>query len=489
MKRIFQFFILLLIILQISCTKKKGDPTSDPTADQKASLVILYTNDEHGWMEADDTFGGAAGMFELWKTREGYNSADSFLVVSGGDMWTGPAISTWFQGESMIEVMNKMEYDVATIGNHEFDFTIDGLIKNKQLLEFPLIAANIRTKSSGSIPYFAVPYVIENADGIKVAFIGLASRSTPYTTFPAFVADYEFTSYEGALNEYVPAVKLQGAEVIIVVGHIGEDEMTLLAPLAKSLGVTLITGGHTHQKVSKSLDGVALIESGSGLKNYCKVVIEYDKSTKVSTVLSNEIVSNPPIASINNEVQTIVEKWQLKAEEDLSMVIGYCSQTINKSSPAMMNMVADSWLFAYPEADISMTNSGGIRQDIMPGDITLATIVGLLPFTNTLYEVELTGTQVIDCIGNLVIGGMTTIGGYRLANGTPIEANTIYKVLTTDYLYSLPYNNGPSKFAQYDPDPYNTSILYMQPTVDWIISKNTSAQNPLNNYLDPTPRR
>lgn len=489
MKRIFQLFLLLLIIFQISCSKKTGEPNSDPTAAQKASLVILYTNDEHGWMEADNTFGGAAGMFELWKTREGYNSADSFLVVSGGDMWTGPAISTWFQGESMIEVMNKMEYDVATIGNHEFDFTIDGLIKNKQLLEFPLIAANIRTKSSGSIPYFAVPYVIENADGIKVAFIGLASRSTPYTTFPAFVADYEFTSYEGALNEYVPAVKLQGAEVIIVVGHIGEDEMTLLAPLAKSLGVTLITGGHTHQKASKSLDGVALIESGSGLKNYCKVVIEYDKSTKVSTVLSNEIVSNPPIASINNEVQTIVEKWQLKAEEDLSMVIGYCSQTINKSSPAMMNMVADSWLFAYPEADISMTNSGGIRQDIMPGDITLATIVGLLPFTNTLYEVELTGTQVIDCIGNLVIGGMTTIGGYRLANGTPIEANTIYKVLTTDYLYSLPYNNGPSKFAQYDPDPYNTSILYMQPTVDWIISKNTSAQNPLNNYLDPTPRR
>ncbi|MBU1014607.1 MAG: bifunctional metallophosphatase/5'-nucleotidase [Bacteroidetes bacterium] len=489
MKRISQLFILLLIIFQISCSKKAGEPTTDPTVDQKASLVILYTNDEHGWMEADNTFGGAAGMFELWKTREGYNSADSFLVVSGGDMWTGPAISTWFQGESMIEVMNKMEYDVATIGNHEFDFTIEGLLKNKQLLEFHLIAANIRTKSTGEIPSFALPYVIENADGVKVAFIGLASRSTPYTTFPAFVADYEFTAYEDALNEYVPAAKLQGAEVIIVVGHIGEDEMTQLAPLAKSLGVILITGGHTHQKVSKSLDGVTLIQSGSGLKNYCKVVIEYDKSRKISKVLSNEIVNNPSVVRSVNEVQTIVDKWQLKTEEDLAMVIGYCSQKIYKSSPEMMNMVADSWLYAYPKADISMTNSGGIRQDIMPGDIKLETIVGLLPFTNTLIELELTGTQVIDCIGNLVIGGMTTVGGYRLADGSPIEANTIYSVLTTDYLYSLPYNNGPSKFAQYDSDPYNTSILYMQPTVDWIISKNSNAQNPINNYLDPIPRR
>lgn len=488
MKYLFKLSFILAFFFLFSCNNKDKLSTKNQESNLK-SLVILYTNDEHGWMEADDTFGGAAGMFELWKTREGYNSADSFLVVSGGDMWTGPAISTWFQGESMIEVMNKMEYDVATIGNHEFDFTIEGLNKNKQLLEFPLIAANIRTKSTSAIPSFAVPYVIENADGVKVAFIGLASRSTPYTTFPAFVADYEFTAYEDALNEYVPAAKLQGAEVIIVVGHIGDDEMTQLAPLAKSLGVTLITGGHTHQKVSKSINGVALIESGSGLKNYCKVVIEYDKSTKVASVLSNEIVSNPPVASINNGVQTIVQKWQLKAEEDLAMVIGYCASKIDKDSDQMKNMVTDSWLFAYPEADISMTNSGGIRQDIMPGDITLATIVGLLPFTNTLIELELTGTQVIDCIGNLVIGGMTTVGGYKLANGSPIEANTIYSVLTTDYLYSLPYNNGPSKFAQYDSDPYNTSILYMQPTVDWIISKNTSGQNPINNYLDPVPRR
>lgn len=484
MKNLFKSLFILAFVFLFSCNNKDRLSKKNQESNLK-SLVVLYTNDEHGWMEADDTFGGAAGMFDLWKTREGYNSADSFLVVSGGDMWTGPAISTWFQGESMVEVMNKMEYDVATIGNHEFDFTIEGLNKNKQLLEFPLIAANIRTKSTGEIPAFAQPYVIENADGVKVAFIGLASTSTPYTTFPAFVTDYEFIAYETALNEYVPIAKSQGAEVIIVVGHIGDNEMTQLAPLAKSLGVTLITGGHTHQKVSKDVDGVALIESGSGLRNYCKVVIEYDKSTQIASVLSNEIVNNPAGNSANNEVKTVVAKWQQKAEEDLAMNIGYCSAKIDKNSAEMMNMVTDSWLFAYPEADISMTNSGGIRQDIMPGDITLGTIVGLLPFTNTLYELELTGTQVIDCIGNLVIGGMTTVGGYRLANGTPIEANTVYKVLTTDYLYSQPN----SKFAQYDTEPYNTSILYMQPTVDWIISKNTNAQNPINNYLDPISRR
>ena len=151
----------------------------------------------------------------------------------------------------------------------------------------------------------------------------------------------------------------------------------------------------------------------------------------------------------------------------------------------MGNLVTDSWLYAYPNADISMTNGGGIRQNIYQGDITLESIVGVLPFLNTLYELELTGTEVIDCIGNYLIGGMTTIGGFYLSDGTPIEPDSVYAVLTTDYLYSLEN----SKFAKYDPNPYNTSIIYMQPTVDWIRSKNTNAQNPINNYLDSTPRR
>lgn len=467
MKNLLKLLFVLFIITISSCNNKKPI-SNNPNEPNVESIVILYTNDEHGWLESDDTFGGAAGMYELWKTREGYNGADSFLIVSGGDMWTGPAISTWFQGESMIEVMNKMEYDVATIGNHEFDFKIEGLENNISGMNFPLIAANIRSKSTGEVASFTQPYVIKNVSGLKIAFIGLASESTPHSTFPTFVEDYDFTPYEDAIVEYVPVVKDLGAKIIIVVGHIGQGEMNQLAPVANSLGVSVITGGHSHQKVNTSVSGVRLIEVGSGLRNYGKVVINYNKTDQTTNIITAEIVENPPVTLVTNEVQSIVEKWQAKAEEDLAMVIGYCDEEIRSNSTEMVNMVTDSWLFAYPQGQISMTNSGGIRQHILPGDITLSTIVGLLPFTNTIYELELTGSQVIDCLGNLVIGGMTAVGGgYYLSDGSPIEANTVYSVLTTDYLYTQPN----SKFAQYDPTPYNTSISYMQPTVDWIISK------------------
>jgi 5'-nucleotidase / UDP-sugar diphosphatase len=488
MKKILYFSLIFLLSLQISCTKKAGtstdDPTNPPTADEKTSLVLLYTNDEHGWLEADDTFGGAAGLYNMWETKEGYNGADSFLIVSGGDMWTGPAISTWFQGESMVEVMNAMEYDASTIGNHEFDFKVEGLENNKQRLDFPMLASNIRNKSNGEIPSFASPYKIINSSGVKVAIIGLSSVNTPSLTLPVAVKDYDFIPYEDAIVEYVPVVKDLGAEIIIIVGHIGETEMTNLAPVASSLGVSVITGGHTHRYVSKMVNGVFLIEVGSNMKSYGKVVIEYNKTAKQTKILSAETVTNPP-NTVNNKIQTIVNKWKSKVEEDLNIVIGYCSDQINSNSPEMHNMITDSWLEAYPQAQIAMTNDGGIRQNIITGEITLSTIIGVLPFTNTIYEIELTGTQVIDCIGNLIVGGMTTLGGYTLLDGSPIEANTVYSVLTTDYLYTQPN----SKFAQYDPEPYNTSILYMQPTVDWILSKNTTIQNPINNYLDYTARK
>ena len=153
----------------------------------------------------------------------------------------------------------------------------------------------------------------------------------------------------------------------------------------------------------------------------------------------------------------------------------------------MHNMVVDSWLYNYPDADIAMTNDGGIRQSIPAGNISKETIIGVLPFQNYIIELQLTGSEVIDCSGYniIIVGGMTTVGGYFLSDGTEIDAGTTYSVLTTDYLYArddLPFN-------QYDPNPYYTSMNYHQPTIDWITSLNTSPSNPLDSYLDNTSRR
>jgi len=480
-KRLWFIWICLFYLLFAACDENLNitEPNKEGTR-----IVILYTNDEHGWMEATESSGGAAGLMGLWREQEGYSENGPYLILSGGDMWTGPAISTWFKGESMVDVMNGMQYDAAAIGNHEFDFKIEGLEDRIDESNFPLLSANIREKGTGLIPDFAIPYALKEIDGVMIGLIGLTTTSTPLTTFPTHVTDYDFISYNTALNEIVPQAKEDGAELLIILGHICGNEMRALKQTAIQLGISVIGGGHCNELISSLEDGIAFIQGGSHMQNYAKVEIWFDDiNNKVNAMIPS--VHNNTGGDPDPQIESIVSFWETQMNVSLSEVIGYANPEIGRRSDEMYNMITDSWLITLPSADVSLTNTGGIRQSIPSGEITLATIVGLLPFENTIVQLELTGQQLVDGIDDLVMGGMTTINGYRLSDGTTIQMNTTYNVLTTDYLYARPDYS----FQYNDPDPYLTAIHYRQPVIDWIRSLDTSPNNPLNNYLDYNPRR
>ena len=476
---------LLIFVLMIlsACEKNETNSNSEGITDSLIQITVLYTNDEHGWFQETSNTNGAAGLTGLWKNKEGYDGSDKFLVLSGGDMWTGAAASTWFQGESMVEVMNAMEYDAAAIGNHEFDFTVSVLNQRLEEMDFPLLSANIIEKESGEIPEFAQPYIIKNVDGIQVGIIGLSSTSTPYTTFPAYVEDYEFISYTEALNEYAPKAVADGAEVLILISHLCVSELKDIADVAKSNGIYIMGAGHCHEVTAQNYNDVIIIGAGDYMEGYVKLDFNYNFTKDVLQDLNYETVYNDD-NNIDDDVKTIVDYWIEQTDAVLSEVLGYASEDISRSSVEMYNLVCDSWFYTFPDADITITNTGGIRQDIFAGDVKLETIVGLLPFENTIVELELTGLEVKNCIDGLIFGGMTTAGGYFLSDGSPIDDRAVYTVLTTDYLYS----QSSLSFAQYDHTPYYTSVHYRQPLVDWLKSLNTSISDPLNNYLDSESR-
>jgi 5'-nucleotidase/UDP-sugar diphosphatase len=501
--------ILILVLILTACVKDQPtvtaptelEPTDTPpsitTAAEPAPptpttatlrhLTILYTNDEHGWMEATEESGGAAGLMGLWREQEGYTDSGPFLILSGGDMWTGPAISTWFDGESMAEVMNAIGYDAAAIGNHEFDFGLAELRERAAQSEFPFLSANIRDKETGALVDISLPYVIQDVNGVQVGLIGLTTIETPQTTMPDNVAAFDFIPYQEALEEVVPLAREEGAELLVVVGHICADELRELAPTAAALGVAVVTGGHCNERMSTVVDGVALIEGGAHMEAYAKVDLTFDTAT--DTVLSVKPSTHENSGgAADSEIAALVAGWRVEADEALEHVIGYVDKEIGQRSNAMFNMVTDAWLAAYPAADIAMTNRGGFRQPIPAGEITLATIVGVLPFNNVLVDVELTGAQLIENIQccRPVVGGMDTMGRYELANGTPIGPDTTYHVLVNDFMYA---GGDDFIFDDQDPDAYNTAIDWRQPVIDWIISLNTSPDNPLDGYLDNVPRQ
>ncbi len=474
------FLLFCLVSFIFACDNK--DPGKPIDTVQR--VTIFYTNDEHGWMEPTEDFNGAAGIMELWESEYGYDRSDSYLVLSGGDMWTGTAISTWFRGKPMVEVMNYMGYDAAAIGNHEFDFTVTGLEQRLSEMNFPLLSANIIEKSTGEIPSFAEPYIIKEVSGIKMGILGLSSITTPFSTFPAYVEDYNFIPYKDAIEKYAPEIIDMGADMIIVIGHICGFEMEALIQVAKKYNIVMIGGGHCHQELAKMVDGVLLLQGGSDLKGFGWAVLNYNIGSGDVDFPFFEYVPNN--RGFNHEdIEQIIQKWKAKVDEQLGITIGYCSDIIYQNSIDMGNMVVDSWFYSFPEADISITNSGSIRQDITQGDVSVETIVGLLPFENFILELDLTGEEVINSISGYLIGGMATINGYTLSDGTPVYPDSNYTVLTTDYLYSITDNN----LSTYDSQPYTTEVHYRQPLIDWIASLSSNSQDPLNNYLDSVPRR
>jgi 2',3'-cyclic-nucleotide 2'-phosphodiesterase (5'-nucleotidase family) len=473
---------LVFLLLLLGACDSNPSSTEQP---ETRTLVFLTTNDEHGWIEESEETDGAARLMGLWRSAEGYDEDGDFLILSAGDNWTGPAISTWFEGESTVEVMNAMGYSASAIGNHEFDFTVDVLRERITQADFPYLAANIRTEGTGAVPDFATPFIIKNVNGIRVGVVGLASRSTPWTTFPTYVEDYEFTAYDLALEESVPQAWNAGADLVVVVGHICRDEILDLLPTIQALGVSAVAGGHCHEFMGEVRDGVALVIGGWRFDAYGRVELGFDPEERRVTSVGGSFRMNTG-GTPDPAVQSIVTTWQQAAEAELSEVIGYAEATIPDESPALYNLIMDSWLFEYPTADIAMTNAGGVRQGIPAGDISLGTIVGVLPFQNNLVALELTGSEVVACLkSSTLVAGMTTTGGYRHADGTFLKMDSTYHVLTTDYLYALDGYD----FDVYDPTPYPTGIVYFQPTADYIESLETSPSNPLDDYLDHTPRR
>jgi 5'-nucleotidase/UDP-sugar diphosphatase len=463
-----------------------------------ALITILYTNDEHGWLAPAERTkttlaGGAAEMMGAWGRNERYPNA-STIALSGGDMWTGPAISTWFKGESSAEVMNAMGYRAAAVGNHDFDFGRNVLLQRQAASPFPFLSANITTQDGRPVD-FAIPYTLLDVSGIRLGIVGLTARETPQITKREYVSDLAFGDYQAAVRKHVAEARRQGADVIMVLGHVCLAELATLAGQVQDLDIPVMFGAHCHEADSRQVGDTWLVESGSFLRAYSRVDMQVEPGSGRVTQVKVKLVKNEwdkaagPPAPPDPNVQAIVARWQARADAELDQVIGYTHKGIARPWP-MYNMVTDAWLWAYPQADIAISNGGGFRQDINAGEITLAEIVGVMPFENTLYDVKLTGAQVVKdltCCGGVAASGVKMENGAAILvkTGRPVDPQATYRVLVNDFMYT-----GGDSFPlqKQDPNGYNTAISWRQPVIDWIMEQNSSASAPLDGKIDAEPR-
>lgn len=322
MRKINLKIYLLFFILVVSCTPNTTYENLSNDLDENddnivhssnvdlIKITILYTNDEHGYIDSTQFSNGAANMMGLWKETEGYDKMDnSYLVLSGGDNWTGTPISELSQGESVVDVMNAMGYDAGALGNHEFEFGIRNLYERAFQADFPFLSANIRVKATDEIPGFAKPYIIYDINDIKVGIIGLSHIGTPNLTVTEYLEDYKFTEYEEALNEVVPIVKSHGADLVVLIAHFSYSELIKLAPKLIDLGINVAGGGHCHREMTPQIikgenGSLAVIQAFAWLESYATVDLLYDNISKqvfsieVGNKLNNRSQPDPDIKRI-----------------------------------------------------------------------------------------------------------------------------------------------------------------------------------------------
>ena len=444
MKKLLGLF-LALAMLMTGVAMAEG---TEPVFTQ--DVVVLFTSDVHCGVDQGFGYAGLAAV------RDNLAKTNHVLLVDNGDSIQGEPIGTMTTGASNIELMNAVGYDIATIGNHEFDYGMDRFLELTKKANFPYISANFMHNDE----LVFAPYVIKEFDGVKIAFVGITTPKTTTSSTPKYFQDetgkfvYTFCQDEtgeklyAAVQKAVDDARAEGAAYVVAMAHLGIEGES--APwmstdvIANTTGINALLDGHSHsileQEKVKNKDGEEVLLAACGTKlqaiGYLRISA---KDGSMATGLykwdTSNAVSLPDLIGLDNEVATKVNEAMDTLNEKLGEVVAKSAVDLVISDPetdvrivrtAETNL-GDLCADAYRDqsgADIAFVNGGGIRVKIAAGDITLNDILKVHPFGNALCVVEATGQQILDALewGSRVVPEET--GGFLQVSGLTYEIHT-----------------------------------------------------------------
>lgn len=447
-----RFFLKGLGLLSASAAlaacAQQGDQQAADQQETAPLLAIIHTNDSHGHDVAVEATEKQQGNFSMaavaalraeWE-QKGYD----VLLVDAGDATQGMPLVDISKGTPAIAFMNGCEYDLMTMGNHEFDWGAEGLAANEKNANFPFVSANVLVKETGE-PRFACNKVFELTDGTKVGIFGLTTPTTTTTTSPKNVADLTFLTgvdLAACAQAQVDELRGQGCDLVLCVGHLGNDEpgdVTSKFVLENVKGIDLFIDGHDHEEVQEEVNGTLLVETGCYLHNIGVVVIDQGVPTP-------DLVAAGTYEGIDTAVQAIIDDEDARANAELGVVLGSTpyfldgnrDPGVRTQETNLGDFCADAFRWTASvelgyEVDAAIVNGGGIRSSIEVGDISLLVIKTVMPFSNDLGVVKVTGAQLLEAIEAACVA----IGKEKANGAFPQVSGITYTVDA-----SVPYEEG-----------------------------------------------
>ena len=398
---------------------------AESTKSEEKDTVILHTNDVHGRIVEEKGVIGDAKLATVIE-QERAKSNQNTLVVDAGDAFQGLPISNSTKGEARAEILNQMQYDAMAVGNHEFDFGLDEVKKYKEILKFPLLSSNTYVNGARLFEASTIVDKDKTVEGDEFVVIGVTTPETATKTHPKNIKGVTFTDPISEVNKVIEEVqakaRAEGKDYkhYVVLAHLGVDTTTPVEwrgstlaealsknPRLKGKRVTVIDG-HSHTVASTTYgDNVTYNQTGSYLHNVGKVIYKsrqlLGNPTLIAAADAKKLTANPKVEKL---VKDIKQKYD--AENAVEVVsnspveLNGDRENVRVRETNLGNVVADS-LYQYGQTgfshptDIAVTNGGGLRETIAKGKpITKGNVIAVLPFGNTISQIQVTGQQVLD---------------------------------------------------------------------------------------------
>ena len=446
MRKFLSVLLAMAMVLSLTVTGFAIEDTAAATdaetkteATMAGKTVILHTNDVHGAVD------GYAYIAQLKADYEAKGA--EVILVDAGDYSQGKTYVSVTKGADAVTMMNAAGYDVVTLGNHEFDYGYAQLKENMSKAKFKVVCADVFNEDG--TPIFDANYTYTTKSGVKVGFFGMETPETQTKANPALIKGLTFATgdaFTKAAADQVAALK--DADVVICLAHLGIDAES--APYrstdlyAAVKGIDFIIDGHSHTVMTKGEKGEPIQSTGTAFANIGVIVIDNATKKIESNSLFEIKEDTAKDATVAAAAKTIVDR--VDAEYDV--VFAKSEVTLNGAKAPNGNrdsetnngdLITDAMIWKVMQnkegltvdADhvVAITNGGGIRAAIKPGDVTKKDINTVLPFGNTVAVIYVTGAELLEALEastySLPIGGFPQVAGinFTLSTAVAYDAN------------------------------------------------------------------
>ena len=416
----------------ISNNRKLKETLKEDLIDDEEDIIILHTNDVHCGL--NDNIGYDGLMLYKKELQKKYKN---ILTVDAGDHIQGNAYGFLSKGIEIINIMNKIGYDVVTIGNQEFAYELEGLVECNVTLNCGYTSANF-CYNKNKTPIFS-KYVIKEINNKKIGFIGLITPQTLTKTnlfsildengelVYSFLAGNEGKDFYNTVQNYINEMKEKKVDYIIILSHLGNEtdvkEYASSALIANTNGISAVIDAHSHKVYSttsknKVGEWIPLVQAGTKL-NYLGILKIKSNGTIISELIdeipepenkteAEKVIRNNKERWVDIEMKDYIKNRTQFYDKELNEIIGYIdfdlldekdnnTQICRFEEISLGNLITDA-IRNVGKADISFICARNIKKDLKKGNISYQNIIDILPFYDEIIVKEVRGQDILNAL-------------------------------------------------------------------------------------------